>query len=92
MLIRLSPSERFVLGTASGTRTRIALVHEVRRELQSPGDPAAKARLARFGFGDMIRYVFLLGFNRQPLLYTIGPAIAVLSYFVLVYQLFARLI
>ena len=80
--VRLSPAERFVLGTASGLRERIALVHAARKEL---GEPGSVSNLP-FGFWDMMRYVFLVGFNRQPVLFTLGPVIAVLSYVMVVFQ------
>lgn len=80
--VRLSPAERFVLGTASGVRERIALVHAVRKELAEPGS----VKNSHFGFADMARYVVLVGFNRQPMLFTLGPVLAGLSYVVLVYQ------
>ena len=82
--IRLSPAERFVLGTAPGTKERIALVHAARRELAEPGS----VRNSPFGFMDMARYVFLVGFNRQPVLFTLGPILAALSYMYLMFQLF----
>lgn len=83
--IRLSPAERFVLWTAQGTQQRIAIVHAVRKELSEPGS----VRHAPFGFADMMRYVFLLGFNRQPFLFTVGPIIAGLSYIYLMAKLIA---
>lgn len=85
--VSLSPAERFVLGTAPGTRERIAIVHAVRKELGEPGS----VKNAPFGFADMARYVFLVGFNRQPFLFTFGPIIAVFSYIFLVSHLLLKL-
>lgn len=81
--VRLSPAERFVLGTAPGTKERIALVQAARRELAEPGS----VKNLSFGFTDMARYVFLVGFNRQPVLFTLGPILAALSYMYLMYQI-----
>lgn len=83
--VRLSPAERFVLGTASGMSRRISLVHAVRKELSEPGS----VRNSPFSFADMARFVFLVGFNRQPVLFTLGPALAVLSYLYLMAQILA---
>lgn len=84
--VQLSPAERFILGTAPGIKERIALVHAVRKELSEPGS----VKNSTFGFANMARYVFLVGFNRQPVLFTLGPVIAVLSYLYLVFLLLDR--
>lgn len=81
--VRLSPAERFVLGTAPGTKERIALVHAARRELAEPGS----VKNSPFAFMDMARYVILVGFSRQPVLFTLGPILAALSYLYLMFQI-----
>jgi hypothetical protein len=78
----LSPAERFVLGFASGTRGRVAIIHAARKELQDPGS----VRNLRLGFIDMASYVYLVGLNRQPVFFLIGPVVALTSYTFLVYK------
>lgn len=86
--IHLSPAERFILGTASGMGERIALVHAVQKELSEPNS----VKNLRFGFVNLLRYTYLVGLNRQPLFFTLGPIIALLSYGFLVYQILAWIV
>lgn len=82
--MRLSPSERLILGTCRTRNDMFAVGRAARRELANPGS----GNQARFGFGNMLRYVLIVGFVRQPVLYFIGPIIAVVCYLIVIYGLF----
>ena len=52
--------------------------------MDDPGSSAAR----HFGFGNMLRFVMLVGAQRQPLVFVVAPFIAVASYMLLLYQMF----
>jgi len=78
----LSPAERFILGFASGTRGRIAIIRAAKMELASPGT----VKRLRLGLIDTFVFVYLVGINRQPVFYLVGPFVALASYTFLVYK------
>jgi hypothetical protein len=86
--VSLSPAERFILGFAPDTRGRIAIIHAARKELNDPGS----VKNLRLGFIDMAAFVYLVGLNRQPVFFLMGPVVALASYVFLVYKVLSWLV
>lgn len=78
---RLTPAESVVLGTCHDIRSMIRVAREARRELQY-----GSGRPERLNFSDTLRYVVLLGVKRQPILFLLGPIVAVGSIVIMIYQ------
>lgn len=83
--VRLTPVERMVLRTAPDVRSMLAVVRAARKEMDTPGSGAAR----HLGFGDVLRFVMLMGFQRQPLMFLVAPLVAVACYIGLLYQVFS---
>lgn len=84
---RLTPAESTVLRTCSGLGSMIRVAREARREINH-----GAGRPERLDFSDTLRYVVLLGVQRQPILFLMGPLVAVASIVMMAYQMLRSII
>lgn len=85
---RISPANRLVLSTVSGTAARLSLLRAFKREMEGLGS----RRDNKMRASDIVRLTFMIGFVRSPVFYLLGTAVALASYLFLAGYLIWRAI